>query len=358
MPSVAFSRRLGYHGPWMISALRIFSQGPRHAVPVSARARDAQDTVAWSQVPEPLRPAVNAAWLAAGRVASSRPASALANQAAHVASGPAGLAVQAALGRSPARLLAQVNQDLKAGRLERLELSAPGQGRTRPVWVYRPFGAETASTPVLYFLHGVPGSADGVVRAGIPQAVDEAIAGGARPFVLVIPDGNGVHHLDTEWGNAADGTDQIETFVTDTVRHAVEGRHPRDARHRAIAGFSMGGYGCANLALRHADLYGQAGSLAGYYHLDDPSAMFAHDPTLASANTPYQHLDRAAQVRFFLADGLEDNQSVVRGEARRLHERLEARGIPSTLVTPHGTHGWKFVREQVPGMVDFLEQGW
>jgi len=33
---------------------------------------------------------------------------------------------------------------------------------------------------------------------------------------------------------------------------AVEGAHRRDACHRAIFGFSMGGYGAMNLAQRHA----------------------------------------------------------------------------------------------------------
>ena len=35
----------------------------------------------------------------------------------------------------------------------------------------------------------------------------------------------------------------------------------------------MAGYGAASIALRHTDLFGQFASLAGYFHLDDPSGV-------------------------------------------------------------------------------------
>jgi hypothetical protein len=67
--------------------------------------------------------------------------------------------------------------------------------------------------------------------------------------VLAVPDGNGSHHRDTEWADAGDGSDRVEDRLLREVIPAVEGSHRRDAAHRAIGGFSMGGYGSINLAL-------------------------------------------------------------------------------------------------------------
>ena len=115
--------------------------------------------------------------------------------------------------------------------------------------MYRPAVPDSAELPVLYFLHGYPGSASDVFDAALPRLIDRLVAEGYPPFVLAAPDGNGPSHRDTEWANAVDGTDQFETFVTGNVIRAVEGSHLRDRTRRAIAGFSMGGYGAVNLAL-------------------------------------------------------------------------------------------------------------
>jgi alpha/beta superfamily hydrolase len=43
---------------------------------------------------------------------------------------------------------------------------------------------------------------------------------------------------------------------------AVEGTHMRDTAHRAIAGFSMGGYGAVKIAMRNQGAFGQVVSIA------------------------------------------------------------------------------------------------
>jgi S-formylglutathione hydrolase FrmB len=244
---------------------------------------------------------------------------------------------------------------LTAGHVERLDVPAPGQHRTRPVYIYRPTHAP-ASIPVVYLLHGVPGFSVDFVEQGVIGLIDQSIAHGARPFMVVVPDGNGTSHEDTEFVNAIDGTDQIETFIADTVRHAIH--DDRSPQQRAIAGFSMGGYGCMNLATRHRDLYGQVVSIAGYYRIDDVSGMLGGDATLDEANSPFDHLEAARGLRIFLADGIDDQEPVVRGQPQKFHAALTAAHIQSTLIMAPGTHSWDFVRSQVPAMVRFLEAGW
>jgi S-formylglutathione hydrolase FrmB len=243
--------------------------------------------------------------------------------------------------------------------VEVLHVSSPETDMpVRDVWVYRPDVPDSTTLPVLYFLHGVPGSAGDVFEHGLAAALDDAIAHGAPPIVVAAPDGEGDVHQDTEWANSADGADQLETFVTTNVRQAVEGDHPRDRSHRAIAGFSMGGYGAMNLALKHPNLYSQVVAIAGYYHVDDPGGVFNHDDSLIEANTPDAHLPAAGTFHISLLDGADDTEPVVAGESQRMKGLLDDAEVPADLIVAPGEHNWEYVSSQYPAMLSFLSAGW
>lgn len=247
----------------------------------------------------------------------------------------------------------------RGGRVEVLRLRVPGQGeQTRPVWVYRPRVRDSARLPVLYFLHGLPGSPRDVFDTGLRHSLDAYFAAGHRPFVVVAPDGNGTQHGDTEWANAADGSDQVESFLTGVVIPAIEGRNRRDAAHRAIAGFSMGGYGAMNIALRHRELFGQVVSVAGYFHVDDPDGMFADEPGLIAANSPDRMATAARGLRILLLDGDADAQPVVRGEAERFAAVLQKARVPVEVSITPGGHSWSYVSSELDRIERFLEARW
>ena len=224
--------------------------------------------------------------------------------------------------------------------------------------MYRPAVPDSSDLPVLYFRHGFPGSPSEVFDAGLPQLIDRLVAEGYPPFVLAAPDGNGVSHRDTEWANAVDGTDQFETFVTKNVIRAVEGPHPRDRSRRAIAGFSMGGYGAVNLALRHPDLYGQVVPIAGYFHIDDTAGVFAHQLAAIEANTPELHLTDARRQRILLVDGDAGGDRVVTGESRIFYQQRVAAHVPVSYEQLTGTHSWAFVAAAFPDVGQFLDADW
>ncbi len=245
------------------------------------------------------------------------------------------------------------------GTVQILHVPVPGDaGRKNDVYVYRPPVPDSPRLPVLYFLHGVPGHASDVFDAGLPGLMDTFFAQGNPPFVLVAPDGNGAHHDDTEWANARDGTDQIETFVTSNVISAVEGANRRDRTRRAIAGFSMGGYGAANLALRHPDLYDDTIPMAAYFHVDDPAGMFGGDLVTIAANSPELHLDAAHGHRIFIVDGDEDDERVVKGESRAGAATRREGGGPVWFQSIPGSHSWQFVAAAFPSVERFLDGEW
>jgi S-formylglutathione hydrolase FrmB len=244
------------------------------------------------------------------------------------------------------------------GTIETLHVAVPGDHTTRNVVVYRPDVPDSVDLPVLYILHGSPGSASDPFDAGLSRVVDRLVAAGYPPFVLAAPDGNGAKHPDTEWANAVDGTDQFETFVTRNVIDAVEGANRRDPEHRAIAGFSMGAYGAVNLAMRHPDLYGQVVALAGYFHVDDPSGVFGHQLAAIEANTPELHLAKARRERLLVVDGDQGNDRVVKGESKLFVEQLVAAHVPVSYEQIPGGHSWAFVASAFPDVGRFLESEW
>jgi S-formylglutathione hydrolase FrmB len=248
----------------------------------------------------------------------------------------------------------------RPGTVQTLHLpSADAPGGMRSVWVYRPGVPDSADLPVVYFLHGLPGSYTDLAETGLGADLDAAFTSGRlAPFVVVSPDGNSTGASDPEWADSVDGRVGLESFVTGELITAVEGSYRRDPEHRAIVGFSMGGFGAMNLALRHPDIYGQVVSIAGYFRIDDPSHVFGSDPATLAANSPDQQIDVAALLRIMLTDGANDTEPVVEGETQRFAGLLRAAGQhPAVLITP-GIHNWTYVASALPAVEQFLEAGW
>jgi S-formylglutathione hydrolase FrmB len=119
--------------------------------------------------------------------------------------------------------------------------------------------SEPGCYPVLYWLHGTGGGAEGVTK--IAAAVRAAVVTGqAPPMIVVFPNGLPAHL----WTDAWDGRASVETMVVDELVDHVDANYPtfptREARW--IGGFSMGGYGAARLALRHPDRFSSSLVLA------------------------------------------------------------------------------------------------
>ena len=247
------------------------------------------------------------------------------------------------------------------GSLHEMRLRSPDSSHTlRTIYVYRPGGLrDSARLPVLYLLHGLPGSAaDLWTKFNGKARLDAEFAHGAAPYEVVTLDGRGTKHNDTEWADSADGSDRVESFVLDVAIPAVEGSQRRDACHRAVAGFSMGGYGAMNLAQRHPDVFGQVASVDGYFHLDDPDEVLGNDAALQRANSPDQQAARMKGLRVFLLEAGQENVQLVKGEAERMARLLIDARIPVQLAYSPGTHNGDYAIAQEPEVSAFLQAGW
>jgi S-formylglutathione hydrolase FrmB len=254
------------------------------------------------------------------------------------------------------------------------EACAPGWNRTvsvadptaqdgrRQVWVHHPAGPDSAGIPVLYLLHGFPGDPKSLLDGETP-ALDAAMCRAGTPFVVAAPDGQ-AGDRDTEWADDSTGRFAVESFVTGPAIRSTEGDLRRDASRRAIAGFSMGGFGAAALALRHPDLYGEVASFGGYFHVDDPDTVFGAEGTDTAAHSPDRLVSdaTAGRLRFFLVEGVAEDTPLhtgsIHGEADRFAAILRQHSVTVAVAHPPGGHdptGWD---PALPDCVRFLSAAW
>ena len=245
------------------------------------------------------------------------------------------------------------------GTVQLMELpSGDADGKAREVWVYRPAVPDSATLPVVYFLHGYPGGDLNVNSINLAGLLDQQFLAGAAPFAVAVPNGWSDIKNDTEWADSVDGQVRVESFIVSTAIPAVEGANRRDATHRAIAGFSMGGYGSANLAEHHPGLFGQLVSIAGYYRIDDLSGMGGGSPVWEDAYSPDRHVDALAATRTLLIVDSQESDPLIKGEGARFAALQRSAGQSPAFVVAPGNHTWTMVAGQVPAIVAFLDAGW
>ena len=119
----------------------------------------------------------------------------------------------------------------------------------------------------------------------------------------------------------------------------------RAATHRVIAGFSAGGYGAVDMALRHPHMFGVAESWSGYFAAPRDGSLRGASRRELAAHSPIdlvtkvQHELRARGVRFLLSAGRHERQELRDG--RRFARELARLHVPSRLLVTQGGHDGK-----------------
>jgi enterochelin esterase-like enzyme len=181
-------------------------------------------------------------------------------------------------------------------------------GTPRPSCVYLPPGYSSRRRyPVVYLLHGLPGSpTEYVFGTRLGDFADEGIASGRlRPFIAVMPPAGRSYRYDGEWAGRWEREliDRVVPWV-DSNLSTVD-----SPQGRVIAGLSAGGFGAIDIALRNPGTFGTAEAWSGYFQ-PLPDGPFKNAPrAVLAANDPVALVRaRAAQlradgVRFFLSTG-------------------------------------------------------
>jgi len=180
-------------------------------------------------------------------------------------------------------------------------------GTQRAGYVYLPpTPAPGRRYPVVYLLHGMPGSpSEFVDGAGLARFGAQAAASGVPPFIAVMPAAGPDPGYNGEWAGP------WETALVRSVVPWVDTHLPtiRGPTGRVLAGLSAGGYGAVDIGIRNLGIFGTIESWGGYFTpLHDGPFEHAGHATLAENDATL--LARAAagdlrrsRVRFFLSSG-------------------------------------------------------
>lgn len=254
-----------------------------------------------------------------------------------------------------------------AGSVSEHSFSSPALARRTLYDIYLPprYRAEAAHGrrfPVLYLLHTpdpVPLSA--LRQRGIAARADELIrAGGIRPLILVVPLGTTTAYGgDTEWTNSPAGP--FDSYLLDAVRF-IDGHYATraDRRDRGLAGWSMGGYGAVNLALRHLGMFSLAESFSGYFTQTPTGPYAGASPAELAAASPSATVPRLARqirrlgLRAWLFQGTEDDVSAT--DTRAFAQELAAAGGNVTVDVVPGRHNWGLWTNGIPGMLRLADR--
>jgi enterochelin esterase-like enzyme len=233
-------------------------------------------------------------------------------------------------------------------------------GDTRSSLVYLPPSVRGgARYPLVVLLHGLRGSPYSFVGGLRLAAVADSLIAAHRvpPFVAVMPPAGLTPSYDGEW------TGPWERYVVHDVLPWARAHLPLAASPRAhsIAGFSAGGYGAVDIALRHPGLFGTAESWSGYFTAPHDGSLAGASAAVRRANDPSLLLAaeaarlRALGTRFYLSAGLRDRGTLV--PTRRFAGELARLRLPRSLVVAPGGHRGGFWRTTLESALIYALRG-
>jgi S-formylglutathione hydrolase FrmB len=203
---------------------------------------------------------------------------------------------------------------------------------------------------VVYLLHGYSGKySDWIIK--VPELKQQA---DANNIIIVCPDGN---YSSWYFDSPIDSAFKYETYIATEVVHFIDSnyRSIADKQHRAITGLSMGGHGGLFLGMRHAGIFGAAGSMSGGVDLSESRSRFDimkrigdttaytqnwHDYSVVNlienySNTPVKIIFDCGVNDFFIAGN------------RLLHKKMMALKIPHDYIERPGEHNWNYWKNAV-----------
>lgn len=251
--------------------------------------------------------------------------------------------------------------NLSAGKVDTVSIYSNSMHKYMKAVVIKPdsYKKKKNSFPVVYLLHGHAGDFSNWITK-VPELQKHA---DTYRTLIVCPDG-----AFSSWyfDSPLDTTYRYETHVAMEVVSFIDNNYRTiaDKKHRAITGLSMGGHGALFLALRHADVFGAAGSMSGVVDLKESKSRFDISKrigdTILQANnwrdmTVINLIENhtATAVKIFFDCG--DKDIFINGN-RRLHQKMLQLKIPHTYIERPGVHNWNYWSNAIPFQLLFFQR--
>ncbi len=216
--------------------------------------------------------------------------------------------------------------------------------------------------PVLYLLHGVPGSARGMVKSldlkrTLDRLIDDHRIG---PMIVVAPSDGPLAKTDTEWENSPIIPKwKWGSLVTRDLVTWSENELPvcTTRSGRALGGLSMGAFGAINLALHNLAEYGSVTLWSPYFIGNTPRVEGRTGSRGWFDNSPLKYLPLIVQslrryrlhMSFYSSPGVPGFRSSVEFAAV-----LKRHHIPYRFT--RGLHSWRTWRDKFPSEMIWLSR--
>ena len=218
----------------------------------------------------------------------------------------------------------------------------------RRYFVYTPPGYETNTDklPTLYLLHGFTDDDSSWTSVGKANLIADSLLadGKIKPLIIVMPYGQLNSDVTGSEAFAEDFQQKFEKQILTEIMPSIEKtyRVVPDARHRAMAGISMGGMQAAFIGMNHPETFSTIGLWSSAV-FNDPAVLFDR---LASAPAKLKNSFAYVEV----AVGQQDDLNLLpRSEA--IDAFLTSQKIDHVYTPTPGTHSWLLWRNY---LVDFL----
>jgi enterochelin esterase-like enzyme len=227
-----------------------------------------------------------------------------------------------------------------AGTIQRVLVPSTVLEGFLPVSIYLPPCYEPEGNyPVLYLLHGQAQTDQFWIDLGVTTIADEAIRGGATPFIMIFP-----FEEDAFEDNA---TSKFPDAIIFDVIPWVDANFATCTERicRSIGGVSRGGGWAIKLAMRNIDLFGTLGAHSYGLMFGDASWVEKNLRTHSVEEFPRIYLDRGEKDS--LANDIDLFVSVLQANEIR----------PEFNIYP-GNHTVSYWREHVQEYMDFYMAAW
>jgi S-formylglutathione hydrolase FrmB len=230
-------------------------------------------------------------------------------------------------------------------------------GEARKLSLVVPPGLEgrTDAAPVLFLLHGRGRTHRSLVD--VPAIRDAFLH---APFCTVLPQGDDGWYIDSP----IHPKDRYESYLTEVIALAGSIRRlAMDPQHRAIAGWSMGGFGAVHYVTRHPADFGVVVSMIGLLDFPRPMdlptgrnygvpvARFGSDPETWQQFNP---LTRAEFLRGHAVCLITADDAFDRVMNENFHARLEKLGVAHEFILMPGAHTFDVVQAAMPRVIAFV----
>ena len=233
----------------------------------------------------------------------------------------------------------------------------------------------TDSFPVVYLLHGLGDDETAWYEDGLIQYYSDRDVDENGPMIFVMPEAFNTYYVNKYNGNYP-MMDVLVTELVPTIDSMF--RTIKDAKHRAVMGYSMGGYGALILPAKNPDIFKTGVLLSMSFRTDsqyvaEPQNVFdyqwgpvfggigaegserftdyflAHSPFHFFSDPGNQYL---WDLNFFIDCG--DDEETLDETNLALHNLLLDLDYPHTFRMNHGGHSWDYWHGELPEALGFI----